>query len=132
LRTLDDFEIVALSSRTNATADSLVAEFGIRHAFDDHHDLIADPEVDLVVILAPGPEHARAYQGRHRWRQGRLQQVAAADHQQRGVRGWPIGPAAVRISLRGAGARHLGGAPERRYMSLDRRRAPSGSEASFG
>ena len=59
LRTLDDFEIVAVSSRTKETAEILAAEFEIRHAFDDQHDLIADPEVDLVVILAPGPEHAR-------------------------------------------------------------------------
>lgn len=59
LRTLDDFEIVAVSSRTKATADGLAAEFEIRHAFDAHQDLIADPDVDLVVILAPGPEHAR-------------------------------------------------------------------------
>jgi predicted dehydrogenase len=59
LRTLDAFEIVAVASRTKKTAESLAAEFEIRHAFDNHHDLIADPEVDLVVILAPGPEHAR-------------------------------------------------------------------------
>jgi predicted dehydrogenase len=59
LRTLDAFEIVAVASRTKKTAESLAAEFDIPHAFDDHHDLIADPDVDLVVILAPGPEHAR-------------------------------------------------------------------------
>jgi predicted dehydrogenase len=48
-----------VSSRTKRTAESLAAEFDIQHAFDDHRDLIADPDVDLVVILAPGPEHAR-------------------------------------------------------------------------
>jgi predicted dehydrogenase len=59
LGTLNAFEIVAVSSRTKKTAESLAAEFEVPHAFDDHHDLITDPEVDLVVILAPGPEHAR-------------------------------------------------------------------------
>jgi predicted dehydrogenase len=59
LRALDDFEIVAVSSRTQESAERLAAGFDIPHAFGDHHDLIADPDVDLVVILAPGPEHAR-------------------------------------------------------------------------
>ena len=59
LRTLDAFEIVAVSSRTQESAERLAAEFEIPHAYANHYDLIADPDVDLVVILAPGPEHAR-------------------------------------------------------------------------
>jgi predicted dehydrogenase len=59
LRTLDTFEIVAVSSRTKKTAETLAAEFDIPYAYHDHHDLIAHPAVNLVVILAPGPEHAR-------------------------------------------------------------------------
>jgi predicted dehydrogenase len=35
LRTLDDFEVVAVSSRSKKTAESLAAAFEIRHAFDD-------------------------------------------------------------------------------------------------
>jgi predicted dehydrogenase len=46
LRTLDDFEVVAVSSRTKKTAESLAAEVEIPHTFDDLHDLIADPDVD--------------------------------------------------------------------------------------
>ena len=59
LGTLDDFEIVAVASRTQESADRLAAQFNIPHAFGDHEDLIADPDIDLVVVLAPGPEHAR-------------------------------------------------------------------------
>jgi predicted dehydrogenase len=53
------FGVVAVSSRSKKTAERLAAAFEIRHVFDDLHDLIADPDVDFVVILAPGPEHAR-------------------------------------------------------------------------
>ena len=59
LKTLEAFEIVAVCSRRKETAESLAAELEIQHVFDDHHDLIAHPNVDLVVILAPGPEHSR-------------------------------------------------------------------------
>lgn len=58
LRTLDGFELVALGSRRQESADKLAAEFQVPHAFGDYRELVADPEVDLVVIPTPGPEHA--------------------------------------------------------------------------
>ncbi|HSN42876.1 MAG TPA: Gfo/Idh/MocA family oxidoreductase [Propionibacteriaceae bacterium] len=58
LRTLDQFTIAAISSRRQETADQLAAELGVPLAFGDYHDLIAHPDVDLVVIPTPGPEHA--------------------------------------------------------------------------
>lgn len=59
LQLLDQFEITAVSSRKKTTADQLASAFDIPYAFDNEQDLITHPEVDLVVILAPGPEHAR-------------------------------------------------------------------------
>jgi predicted dehydrogenase len=59
LKTLDDFEIVAVSSRTQQTAESLAAEFKIRQAFDHYHNLIADPEGRPCGGRRPWPEHAR-------------------------------------------------------------------------
>ena len=59
LQSLEQFEIVAVSSRKKALADEYAAKFKILHAFDDPHALAAHPDVDLVVILAPAPEHAR-------------------------------------------------------------------------
>ncbi|MDB6171804.1 MAG: putative oxidoreductase [Chthoniobacteraceae bacterium] len=41
------------------TAEDYAEQFNIRHPFDDEQDLIACPEVDLVAVLTPGPEHAR-------------------------------------------------------------------------
>lgn len=55
----EDFEIVAVASRKKETADEYAAQFKIRHAFGDEQAMIAHPDVDLVVILAPAPEHAR-------------------------------------------------------------------------
>ena len=36
----------------------LAADLDVPHAFGDYYDLIAHPDVDLVVIPTPGPEHA--------------------------------------------------------------------------
>ena len=58
LRILDQFRIVAVSSRRQETADALAAELDVPHAYGDYQDLIADPDVDLVVIPTPAPEHA--------------------------------------------------------------------------
>ena len=55
----EDFEIVAVSSRKKEAAEAYAAEFNIRHAFDNEQALANHPDVDLVVILAPAPEHAR-------------------------------------------------------------------------
>lgn len=57
LQSLDNFEIVALSGRTLEKVRGYADDFGIAHAFDNADDLINHPDVDLVVILAPTPEH---------------------------------------------------------------------------
>lgn len=54
-----EFEIVAVASRKQDTADEYAATFHLKHAFGDEQSLITHPDVDLVVILAPAPEHAR-------------------------------------------------------------------------
>ena len=60
LQALDtDYEIVAVANRTLATAEVCATKFNIAHAFNDEQDLINHPDVELVVILAPGPEHYR-------------------------------------------------------------------------
>jgi predicted dehydrogenase len=57
---LEEFEIVAVSSRKKETAEEYAAKFNILHAFGDKQALITHPDVDLVVILAPAPEPRRA------------------------------------------------------------------------
>ncbi len=59
LQALEGFEVVAVSSRKQETADKTAAEFGIPHAFADEQALIEHPDVDLVAVVAPAPEHAR-------------------------------------------------------------------------
>jgi len=59
LQSLPNFEIVAVSSRKKQLAEEYAAKFDIRHAFDSPNALVTHRDVDLVVILAPAPEHAR-------------------------------------------------------------------------
>jgi predicted dehydrogenase len=56
LNFLDRFEVVAVSSRRMAQAEELAATFNIAHAFDDAHQLIDHPDVDLVVVTTPPHE----------------------------------------------------------------------------
>ena len=58
LQLLPKFEIVAVSSRRKEAAEQLAQEFGIRYALTDPNELISHPEVDLVVVLPPAPQHA--------------------------------------------------------------------------
>jgi predicted dehydrogenase len=59
LQTLDEFQVVALGSRTQATADAVAEEYGIADAFSDELALINHRDVDLVVVLTPALDHAR-------------------------------------------------------------------------
>lgn len=59
LQTLKEFEIVAVSSRKRETAEKTAAQFNIPHVFGGEQGLIDDPDVDLVAVVAPAPEHAR-------------------------------------------------------------------------
>jgi predicted dehydrogenase len=59
LKALKQFEVVAVSSRNIATAEETAKQFNIKHAFGDEQALINHPDVDLVTVAAPAPEHAR-------------------------------------------------------------------------
>jgi predicted dehydrogenase len=58
LRLLPEYEITAVASRRQSTADEIAKEFGIPYAFDNSDELIHHPEVDLVVVLPPAPQHS--------------------------------------------------------------------------
>ena len=53
LRTLPEFEVVAVSARRKESAERAAEKFGIPRAYEDVHDLIKDPGVDLVAVLTP-------------------------------------------------------------------------------
>src|SRR5207244_3148040 len=58
LRSLpDDFEITALSTSRRDSADAASRRFGVALAFDNHHDLVNNADVDVVVITVKVPRH---------------------------------------------------------------------------
>jgi predicted dehydrogenase len=59
LQTLKEFDVVAVSSRKQETAEKTAAQFNIPHAFGNEQALIDHPDVDLVAVVYPAPEHAR-------------------------------------------------------------------------
>ncbi|WP_437499519.1 Gfo/Idh/MocA family protein [Sorangium sp. So ce1099] len=109
LASLDAYEIAAVSTTRQASADESARRFGARHAFDRAEPLIEHPDVDLVVVSVRAPEHAR--------------HVRAAVAAKKDVFcEWPLG-----VSL--AEATELAGAAEaagvRTLIGLQRRLAPS-------
>lgn len=48
-------EVVAIASRTQASADKVALELGIKHAYASYEDLLADPNIDA--IYNPLPNH---------------------------------------------------------------------------
>ena len=59
LQILNNFNIVAVSTRRKEAAQECSAEFNIPNAFTNEEELINHPDVELVVILVPAAEHSR-------------------------------------------------------------------------
>lgn len=59
LQSLQDFEVVALAGRNKEKVEKYAAQFGIGHACGSPEELLANPDIDLAVVLAPTPEHGR-------------------------------------------------------------------------
>jgi predicted dehydrogenase len=57
LQALDDVELVAVGSRSQASADAFAGKFGARKGYDSYEALAADPEIDAVYIGSPHPFH---------------------------------------------------------------------------
>src|SRR5437660_8584411 len=57
LRALPDFEIKAVCTAHEETAKASAAAFGAELAFHDINDLVAHPEIDLVVVSVRVPIH---------------------------------------------------------------------------
>jgi predicted dehydrogenase len=83
LRSVKGFDVVAISSRRKESAEQSAEKFDIPRAFGDPYKLINDPDVDLVAVVTPAPEHAPPGQSRDRGREGCLQRVAPHDPDRR-------------------------------------------------
>lgn len=57
LQALPDYQVMALTSRTQALAEQAADKFGVPHYFTRYEDLLALPDVELVVITVKVPYH---------------------------------------------------------------------------
>ncbi|MGW9029523.1 Gfo/Idh/MocA family protein [Streptomyces sp. NPDC055722] len=57
LSALPDYELRAISTTRRESADAAAREFGVPASFDNHRDLIAHPDVDLVVVAVKVAHH---------------------------------------------------------------------------
>lgn len=60
LLAMPDAEVVAVASRTDASARAFAARFGIPRAYGDWAGLVADEEVDVVYVATPHSAHREA------------------------------------------------------------------------
>ncbi|MFC4908323.1 Gfo/Idh/MocA family protein [Actinomadura gamaensis] len=58
LAALEAFEVTAVATTNQASADRAAAAHGVRHAFADANELVAHPDVDLVVVSVKASGHA--------------------------------------------------------------------------
>ena len=52
-----DSELVAVGSRSQASADAFGDEFGVPHRHASYQALVSDPDVDAVYVATPHPGH---------------------------------------------------------------------------
>ncbi|MEV0036136.1 Gfo/Idh/MocA family oxidoreductase [Streptomyces sp. NPDC050804] len=57
---LADAEVVAVASRSDASAKEFASRFGIPRAYGEWSALVADPEVDVVYVATPHSAHRTA------------------------------------------------------------------------
>lgn len=57
VQSLAGLTLCAVANRSQPAADAAAAAFGAERAYGDATDLIADPEIDVVSVVAPVPAH---------------------------------------------------------------------------
>jgi len=77
LSALPEFEIKAVSTSRQETADETAKHFGVPHAFADPYKMVQHPDVDLVAICVRVPFHhelgmAALNAGKHLYSECRL------------------------------------------------------------
>ncbi len=55
----EDAEVVAVASPTKGHAAEFAKRHGVPHAYTDYHDLLRDPQVELISVTAPNRLHAQ-------------------------------------------------------------------------
>ena len=116
LRVLDllpDYEVVAVYARRREAAEKAAQRYGIQHIAESIADLVALPDVDVVIVLTTAPQHEEAVSAA----------IAAGKHV---YCEWPLTISTQRAEkierlVRDAGIRHVVGlqrrlAPHNRYV----------------
>ena len=57
IQAVDGLELVAVAARRQKSADEAAAAFGLPRGYGDPAELMADPDIDVVVVTAPVPAH---------------------------------------------------------------------------
>src|SRR5260370_3668196 len=55
----EEAEVVAVASPTKGHAADFAKRHGVPHAYPDYHDLLRDPQVELISVTAPNRLHAQ-------------------------------------------------------------------------
>jgi len=58
LQLLPEYEIAGIWSRRRENSEATAKDYGIARVFDDPHELARHPDIDLVAVLTPAPQHA--------------------------------------------------------------------------
>jgi predicted dehydrogenase len=56
---LPDYELVAVCTAHQETAEETAKQFGVPLAFHDHHDMLRHPDIDAVAVVVRVPLHHR-------------------------------------------------------------------------
>jgi len=84
LQALPQFEIVAVCTRQQETAEAAARRYGARLAFADPAQMAAHPDVDLVTVSVKVPDHCKPVMGSYRGWQARVLRMAARPRHRRG------------------------------------------------
>jgi predicted dehydrogenase len=57
IRSIPGYEVVAVATTRRESAEAAAARYGIPRAYTGHGDLVADPDIDLVVVTVKVPAH---------------------------------------------------------------------------
>lgn len=57
LQLIPEFELIAVSTTKMSSAKEAAEKFGAKYAFDNEHDLVNHPDVNLVVVAVKVPYH---------------------------------------------------------------------------
>src|ERR1700712_101516 len=57
LKALPDFELAAVCTTRQESADAVAQKFGIPHAFGDWRAMVARPDIDLVIVTVKVRAH---------------------------------------------------------------------------